>query len=75
MAANRKFIVELRRYGALAKPRRRRWPAGIRPYFVLKGGNGEVMLTSETYTRTTTCTRMARKVAAALGTTVRGSWR
>ena len=75
MAANRKFIVELRRGGKVNMGRAHGFYARFKPYFVLKGGNGEVISCSESYTRTTTCTRMAKKVAAALGTTVRGSWR
>ena len=75
LMAKRKMIVELRRAGEIAGGRTTAWVRQHRPYFVLKGGNGEVMMHSEHFTRTTSCTRAAKKVAAALGTRVRGSWR
>jgi len=53
----RKYIVELRRGEWV--PSRFRW--------VLKGGNGEIMASSQTYSRKDSCRRTARKVAAALG--------
>ena len=53
---NRKMIVEVRGGGS---------------YWLLKGGNGETIAHSQTYVRPYSARKMARTLAAALGTTVR----
>jgi len=40
-------------------------------YWLLKGGNGETIAHSQTYVRPYSARKMARTLAAALGTTVR----